>query len=240
MEIKLNNTDLALNEAQRKKLIKNMQNALNHNDFKEQVYLSLEGVLQILKALHSWNNAINYSNMRFVGYYLNGEQKFIHNTSANFSEIFELKNNTLGFLENDKTYSLFFSMPYELKARYNDFNQGEFILGVKTSNAVYPILSSFWQVKSDLIFNNHRTDTYSVNCVFKTPEQGDNLKLAVFGRQLDNLWVNPNYSPSQGLGANHILNARFNNLETKAIPEAFNNDNVFYKKIYCVVYEILD
>ncbi len=236
----LPNTNLALNEKQRKALIKNMQNALNHNDFKEQVYLSLEGVLQILKALNSWNNGINYSNMRFVGYYLNGEQKFIHNTSANFSEIFELKDNTLGFLENDKTYSLFFSMPYELKAMHNAFNQGEFILGVKTSNAIYPILSSFWQVKSDLVFNNHRTDTYSVNCVFKTPEQGENLKLAVFGRQLDNLWVNPNYSPSQGLGANYILNANFNNLEVKAIPEAFSNDNVFYKKIYCVVYEILD
>ncbi len=102
------------------------------------------------------------------------------------------------------------------------------------------LLSSFWQVKSDLVFNNHRTDTYSVNCVFKTPESGENLKLAVFGRQLNNLWTNPNYSPSQGLGENYILNANFNNLEVKAIPGAFSNDNVFYKKIYCVVYEILN
>ncbi len=236
----LTNTDLALNETQRKALIKNMQNALNHNDFKEQVYLSLEGVMEILKALNSWSNGLNYSNMRFVGHYLNGEQKFIHNTSANFSEIFELKNNTLGFLENDKTYSLFFSMPYELQARHNEFNQGEFILGVKSSNAVHPILNSFWQVKSGLVFNNHRTDIYSVNCVFKTPESGENLKLAVFGRQLNNLWTNPNYSPSQGLGADYILNANFNNLEVKAIPSAFSNDNVFYKKVYCVVYEILN
>ncbi len=236
----LPNTDLVLNETQRKALIKNMQNALNHNDFKEQVYLSLEGVMEILKALNNWSNGLNYSNMCFVGYYLNGEQKFIHNTSANFSEIFELKNNTLGCLENDKTYSVFFSMPYELQAHYNEFNQGEFILGVKTSNAVHPILSSFWQVKSGLVFNGHRTDTYSVNCVFKTPESGENLKLAVFGRQLNNLWTNPNYSPSQGLGANYILNANFNNLEVKAIPGAFSNDNVFYKKIYCVVYEILN
>ncbi len=236
----LPNTDLVLNETQRKALIKNMQNALNHNDFKEQVYLSLEGVMEILKALNGWSNGSNHSNMRFVGYYLNGEQKFIHNTSANFSEIFELKNNTLGYLENDKTYSVFFSMPYELQARYNGFNQGEFILGVKTSNAVHPILSSFWQVKSGLVFNDHRTDTYSVNCVFKTPESGENLKLSVFGRQLNNLWTNPNYSPSQGLGANYILNANFNNLEVKAIPGAFSNDNVFYKKIYCVVYEILN
>ncbi len=235
----LPNTDLLLNETQRKALIKNMQNALNHNDFKNQVYLSLEGVMEILKALNGWINGLNYSNMRFVGHYLNGEQKFIHNTSANFSEIFELKNNTLGYLENDKTYSLFFSMPYELRARYNEFNQGEFILGVNTSNAVYPILNSFWQVKSGLVFNDHRTDTYSVNCVFKTPESGENLKLAVFGRHLDNLWINPNYSPSQGLGADYILNANFNNLEVKAIPGAFSNDNVFYKKIYCVVYEIL-
>ncbi|WP_120938062.1 hypothetical protein [Helicobacter pylori] len=233
------NTDLALNETQRKALIKNMQNALNRNDFKEQVYLSLEGVMEILKALNAWNNGLNYSNMRFVGYYLNGAQKFIHNTSANFSEIFELKNNTMGFLENDKTYSLFFSMPYELQARYNEFNQGEFILGVKSSNAVHPILSSFWQVKSDLTINNRRTDTYSVNCIFKTPESGKNLKLAVFGRQLNNLWTNPNYSPSQGLGAGYILNANFNGLEVKATPGAFVNDNVFYKKIYCVVYEIL-
>ncbi len=236
----LTNTDLVLNETQRKALIKNMQNALNHNDFKDQVYLSLEGVMEILKALNGWSNGLNYSNMRFVGHYLNGEQKFIHNISANFSKIFELKNNTLGYLENDKTYFVLFSMPYELKARYNEFNQGEFILGVKSLNAVYPILNSFWQVKSDLVFNNHRTDTYSVNCVFKTPESGENLKLAVFGRQLDNLWINPNYSPSQGLGANYILNANFNNLETKAIPEAFSNDNVFYKKIYCAVYEILN
>ncbi|WP_120840802.1 hypothetical protein [Helicobacter pylori] len=236
----LPNTDLALNETQRKELIKNIQNALNHDDFKEQVYLSLEGVMEIIKALNGWSNGVNYSNMRFVGYYLNGEQKFIHNTSANFSEIFELKNNTLGYLENDKIYSLFFSMPYELQARYNEFNQGELILGVKSSNAVHPISSSFWQVKSDLVFNNHRTDTYRVNCVFKTPESGENLKLAVFGRQLNNLWTNPNYSPSQGLGAGYILNASFNNLETKAIPGAFSNDNVFYKKIYCVVYEILN
>ncbi len=236
----LPNTDLVLNETQRKALIKNMQNALNHNDFKEQVYLSLEGVMEILKALNGWSNGLNYSNMRFVGHYLNGEQKFIHNTSANFSEIFELKNNTLGYLENDKTYSLFFSMPYELQARYNEFNQGEFILCVKSLNAVHPILSSFWQVKSDLVFNNHRTDTYSVNCVFKTPESGENLKLALFGRQLNNLWTNPNYSPSQGLGEDYILNANFNNLEVKAIPGAFSNDNVFYKKIYCVVYEILN
>ncbi|MGL2449510.1 coiled-coil domain-containing protein [Helicobacter pylori] len=178
-------------------------------------------------------------NLKFLGIYVYGRQSFFKNESDEFRELFEFNSITL---KNNKSYIVQFSMPYELSTNgiYSE-SMGEMVLCLKTNNSVYPILNSFYQNKTACLCNNKITDTYHVNCIFKTPDLEADYKIALFVRKCKDLWVNVNYSSNtEGFETSFLNGAKFRNLTTQSIPKDFNNDRVFYKHSKALFYEILE
>ncbi|WP_367701833.1 coiled-coil domain-containing protein [Helicobacter pylori] len=178
-------------------------------------------------------------NLKFLKIHVYGRQSFFKNESDEFRELFEFANITL---KNNKSYIVQFSMPYELSTNgYYSESMGEMVLCLKADNNVYPIINSFYQNKTASLNNNEKIiDTYRVNCVFKTPEQEADYKIAVFARKHKDLWINVNYTNNtEGFETSFLNNERFANLTTHSIPTDYNNDWVFFKHSQAVVYEIL-
>ncbi|MCQ2687716.1 hypothetical protein JT130_01265 [Helicobacter pylori] len=179
-------------------------------------------------------------NLKFLGIYVYGRQSFFKNESDEFRELFEFASIRLSA---NKSYIVQFSMPYELSTNgiYNE-SMGEMVLCLKANNKVYPILNSFYQNKTaNLSSGNKIIDTYRVNCIFKTPEQEEDYKIALFARKHKDLWANVNYtSNTEGFETSFLNNARFANLTTQSLPTVYNNDWVFYKHSQALVYEILE
>ncbi len=178
-------------------------------------------------------------NLKFLEIFVYGKQKFFINESDEFIELFEFANITL---KNNKSYIVQFSMPYELSTNgiYSE-SMGEMVLCLKANNKTYPIINSFYQNKTaNLSRGNKIIDTYRVTCVFLTPSEEADYKIAVFARKHKDLWVNVNYtSNTEGFELSFLNNARFHNLTTQSIPRDYNNDWVFYKHSQALVYEIL-
>ncbi|WP_104761451.1 hypothetical protein [Helicobacter cetorum] len=177
-------------------------------------------------------------NIKFIGVFLYGVQELHRNKTRNFNEIFTFDSLSL---ESAKSYVISFNLPYQVGVSSpSESNMGEFILGLKSDSVVYPILSSFQNLKSNLVFSNKRTDNYFVRTAFKTPN-APNLKLALFGRDFRDLWTNVSFTGSiDGLGASYVNNSVFNQLQVRAIATDYNNNNAYNKSTHCVVYEILD
>ncbi len=179
-------------------------------------------------------------NVKFLGIYVYGRQSFFKNESDEFRELFEFANITL---KNNKSYIVQFSMPYELATNgiFSD-SMGEMVLCLKANNSVYPILNSFFQNKTaNLTSGNKIVDTYKTTCIFETPSEQADYKIAVFARKHKDLWINVNYmSNTEGFETSFLNNARFANLTTQSLPRDYNNDWVFYKHSKAIVYEILE
>ncbi|TPH93643.1 hypothetical protein FIM45_05820 [Helicobacter pylori] len=177
---------------------------------------------------------------KFLGIYVFGNQSFFKNESDEFKELFEFAN--IGLVVN-KSYIVEFSMPFELDTNgiYSE-SMGEMVLCLKANNKVYPIINSFYQNKTaDLSPNNKAIGTYRVSCVFKTPSEPADYKIAVFARKHKDLWVNVNYTNNiEGFETSFLNNARFSNLTTQSLPTDYNNDRVFYKNSQALVYEVLE
>ncbi len=178
-------------------------------------------------------------NMKFVGIYVYGRQSFFKNESDEFRELFAFDSIVL---KHNKTYTVQFSMPYELSTNgiYSG-SMGEMVLCLKAENKVYPIINSFYQNKTiNLMSGNKTVGTFVVNSLFKTPSEEADYKIALFARKHKDLWVNVNYtSNTEGFETSFLNNAKFANLTTHNIPTDYNNDWVFYKHSQALVYEIL-
>lgn len=201
--------------------------------------------LELEKLKTSTQNLVNTPrmqgvNMKFVGFYVYGRQKFFKNERNEFMELFEFANITL---KNNQGYIVQFSMPYELSTNgiYSE-SMGEMVLCLKANNKVYPIINSFYQNKTaNLINSNKLVHTYLVNSPFTTPSEEADYKIAVFARKHKDLWVNVNYtSNTDGFETSFLNNAIFANLTTQSLPTEYNNDRVFYKHSQALVYEILE
>ncbi|QDY61429.1 hypothetical protein CV728_08270 [Helicobacter pylori] len=178
-------------------------------------------------------------NMKFLGIYVYGRQSFFKNESDEFMELFEFASI---HLSANKTYIVQFSMPYELSTNgiYSK-SMGEMVLCLKSHSKVYPIINSFYQNKSINLFNNKSVDVYRASCVFKTPEQEADYKIALFARKHKDLWVNVNYtSNTEGFEVGFLNSAKFRGLTTQGILRDYNNDWVFYKHSQALFYEILE
>ncbi|GAA7864786.1 hypothetical protein HpMS191_00190 [Helicobacter pylori] len=176
---------------------------------------------------------------KFLGIYIYGNQSFFKNESDEFRELFEFANI---HLRAGKSYIVQFSMPYELFTNgiYSE-SMGEMVLCLKANSKVYPIINSFYQNKSIALFNNKVIDTYRCFCVFKTPSEKAEYKIAVFARKHKDLWVNVNYTANtDGFELSFLNNAQFRDLTTQSLPTDYNNDRVFYKHSQALVYEILE
>ncbi|WP_187849195.1 coiled-coil domain-containing protein [Helicobacter pylori] len=175
---------------------------------------------------------------KFLGVYVYGRQTLFENESNDFAELFEFSSI---HLQARKIYIVQFSMPFELSTNgiYSE-SMGEILLGLKTNGSVYPIVNSFYQLKTANLFNKKIINTYKTNCVFETPSEQADYKIAVFARKHKGLWVNVNYTPNiQGFEMSFLNNAVFKNSTTKKIPTAYSNDWVFYKHSQALVYEII-
>ncbi|WQV40850.1 hypothetical protein KVM91_02245 [Helicobacter pylori] len=155
---------------------------------------------------------------KFLGAYVYGIQSNFKNETDEFRELFEFDNLTL---EANRSYIVQFSMPYELLTNgiYSK-SMGEMVLCLKANNKVYPIINSFYQNKSaNLTTTNKIMGPYLVNCVFKTPSEKADYKIAVFARRYKDLWVNVNYTDNRhGFETSFLNNARFSNLTTQSLP----------------------
>ncbi|GAA9439798.1 hypothetical protein UBN10_12290 [Helicobacter pylori] len=179
-------------------------------------------------------------NVKFLGFYVYGRQSFFKNESEVFNELFEFSSI---HLSANKSYIVQFSMPYELSTNgVYSYSMGEMVLCLKNNSKVYPIINSFYQNKTANLTNNNKVaDTYRTNCIFKTPSEEANYKIAVFARKYKDLWLNVNYTDNiQGFETSFLNNAHFSNLTTQSLPKDYNNDWVFYKHSQALVYEILE
>ncbi|QDK11836.1 coiled-coil domain-containing protein [Helicobacter pylori] len=179
-------------------------------------------------------------NLKFVGIHVYGAQSFFKNESDEFRELFEFV--SIRLIAN-KSYIVQFSMPYELSTNgIHSDSMGEMVLCLKANSKVYPIINSFYQNKTaNLNSGNKSINTYRVNCIFKTPNQAADYKIAVFARKFKDLWINVNYTPNtEGFEVGFLNNARFANLTTQSLPRDYNNDWVFYKHSKALIYEILE
>ncbi|WQZ14231.1 hypothetical protein KVJ76_01005 [Helicobacter pylori] len=201
--------------------------------------------LELKKLKNSTQNLLNTPrmqgvNLKFLGTYIFGRQSFFKNESDEFRELFEFSKI---HLQNNKSYIVQFSMPYELSTDgiYSK-SMGEMVLCLKANSKVYPIINSFYQNKTaNLNTNNKIIETYRCSCIFKTPEHEADCKIAVFARKHKELWVNVNYtSNAEGFELSFLNNARFANLTTQSIPKDYNNNWVFYKCSQALIYEILE
>ncbi|WP_025454969.1 coiled-coil domain-containing protein [Helicobacter pylori] len=220
------------------------------NELKTQLIAELTQVknnlaLELEKLKANTQNLLNTPriqgvNLKFLGIYVYGRQSFFKNESDEFMELFEFANIVL---ENNKSYIVQFSMPYEVSTNglYSE-SMGEMVLCLKANNKAYPIINSFYQNKTALLGSGSKIiGTYRVNSPFKTQSDEANYKIAVFARKHKDLWINVNYtSNTGGFETSFLNNARFANLTTQSIPKDYNNDWVFYKHSQALVYEILE
>ncbi|MFP6167528.1 coiled-coil domain-containing protein [Helicobacter pylori] len=179
-------------------------------------------------------------NMKFLGIYVYGRQSFFKNESDEFRKLFEFDNINL---KNNKSYIVQFSMPYELSTNgIYSTSMGEMVLCLKADNKAYPIVNSFYQNKTiNLTTSNRVVSVYRCSCIFKTPSEQADYKIAVFARKHKDLWVNVNYtSNTEGLELDFLNNARFADLTTQSIPKDYDNNRVFYKHSQALVYEIME
>ncbi|WP_187854311.1 coiled-coil domain-containing protein [Helicobacter pylori] len=178
-------------------------------------------------------------NLKFLGTFVYGRQIFFKNESDAFMELFEFASIHLGA---NKSYIVQFSMPFEIDTSgiYSD-SMGEIVLALKAHSNAYPIINSFYQLKSIAVFNSKKLiDAYRVTCIFKTPSAEASYKIAVYARKHKDLWVNVNYtSNTEGFETSFLNNAHFANSTTQSLPTDYNNDWVFYKHSQALVYEIL-
>ncbi len=176
---------------------------------------------------------------KFLGIYVHGRQTLFKNESDEFMKLFEFANL---HLQANKSYIVQFSMPYELATNgiYSK-SMGEMVLASQANNKVYPIINSFYQNKTiNLKSNDKIMDTYRTTCVFETPSEQGDYKIAVFARKHKDLWVNVNYTDNtSGFETSFLNNAKFRDLTTQSIPTTYNNDWVFYKHSQVLVYEII-
>ncbi|GAA8159005.1 hypothetical protein HpBT123_15470 [Helicobacter pylori] len=176
---------------------------------------------------------------KFLGIYVYGRQTLFKNESDEFIELFEF---AFIHLQANKSYIVQFSMPYELSTNgiYSK-SMGEMVLCLKANSKAYPILNSFYQNKTTNLTTSAKiADTYRVNCIFETPSEQADYKIAVFARKHKDLWVNVNYtSNTSGFETSFLNNAKFRDLTTQSIATTYNNDWVFYKHSQALVYEIL-
>ncbi|WQT44029.1 hypothetical protein KVC87_03280 [Helicobacter pylori] len=176
---------------------------------------------------------------KFLGVYVYGAQKMFINESDEFIELFEFSNI---YLQANKSYIVQFSMPYELSTDgiYSP-SMGEFVLCLKANNNAYPIINSFYQNKTiNLTSENKNMNTYRTSCIFETPSEQADYKIAVFARKHKALWVNVNYTNNiSGFETSFLNNAKFRDLTTQSIATTYNNDWLFYKCSQAIVYEIL-
>ncbi len=176
---------------------------------------------------------------KFLGIYVYGRQTLFKNESDEFIELFEFANI---HLQANKSYIVQFSMPYELSTNgiYSE-SMGEMVLCLKANSKAYPILNSFYQNKTaNLSSGGKMIDTYRTNCIFETPSEQADYKIAVFARKHKDLWANVNYtSNTSGFETSFLNNAKFRDLATQSIATTYNNDWVFYKHSQAIVYEIL-
>ncbi|GAA7813240.1 hypothetical protein HpMS14_14950 [Helicobacter pylori] len=177
--------------------------------------------------------------IKFLGIYVYGRQTLFKNDSNEFMELFEFDS----ILQANKTYIVKFSMPYELSTDgiYSP-NMGEMVLCLKANSKAYPIINSFFQNKNTLLNNSNKiVDTYRTTCIFKTPSEQADYKIAVFSRRHKDLWVNVNYTDNTGgFETSFLNNASFRGLTTQSIPTTYKNDWVFYKHSQAIVYEVLE
>ncbi|GAA7304095.1 hypothetical protein HpCK59_10520 [Helicobacter pylori] len=237
LQIVRNNETQKLNEA---------GNELKNNLVAELTKVKDNLALGLLEKLKSTTQSllntprIQGVNMKFLGIYIYGRQVFFKNERDEFGELFELASIHLGA---NKNYIVQFSMPYELitDGIYSE-SMGEMVLCLKANSKVYPIINSFYQNKTANLINNYKIiDTYRVNCIFKTPSEEADYKIAVFARKHKDLWVNVNYTDNtQGFETSFLNNAHFSNLTTQSLPTDYNNDRVFYKHSQALIYEILE
>ncbi len=178
-------------------------------------------------------------NLKFLGIFVYGRQKYFKNESDEFRELFEFDSITL---KNNKSYIVQFSMPYELSTNgiYSE-NMGEMVLCLKANNKAYPIINSFFQMKTANLNNSNKSiDTYKVNSIFLTPTEEADYKIALFARKHNSLWINVNYtSNTEGFETSFLNNASFINFTTQSLPKDYNNDRVFYKHSKALIYEVL-
>ncbi|GAA8798666.1 hypothetical protein DUHN25_09660 [Helicobacter pylori] len=174
---------------------------------------------------------------KFLGIYVYGVQKKFVNQSNNFMELFDFASLCL---QANKNYIVQFSMPYELSTNGVYGDMGEMVLCLKANSKVWPIINSFYQNKTlHLNRDNKDINTYRTNCVFKTPSEQADYKIAVFARKHEDLWVNVNYtSNTQGFEASFLNSARFSNLTTQSLSTDHHNEWAFYKHSQAIVYEI--
>ncbi|GAA9671623.1 hypothetical protein HpVH12_14570 [Helicobacter pylori] len=174
--------------------------------------------------------------IKFLDFFVYGFQTFFVNPSDRFMELFELQGISL---QANKNYIVQFSMPFELSILDRE-NMGEIVLCLKANSKVYPIINSFYQPKTIILFNNKIVNCYKVDCPFKTPSEQVDYKIAVFARRYKDLWVNVNYSTStHGFETSFLNNAEFDNFTTQSLSTDYSNDRVFYKHSQALVYEIL-
>ncbi|GAA7824025.1 hypothetical protein HpBT0262_09500 [Helicobacter pylori] len=176
---------------------------------------------------------------KFLGIYVYGRQMLFKNESDEFIELFEFANNNLS---PNKSYIVQFSMPYKLSTSgtYSE-SMGEMVLCLKANSKVWPIINSFYQNKStNLTSGNKIIDTYRTNCIFETPSEQADYKIAVFARKHKDLWVNVNYTSNiHGFEPSFLNHSKFRNFTTQSIATTYNNDWVFYKHSQAIVYEIV-
>lgn len=176
---------------------------------------------------------------KFLGIYVYGRQTLFKNEGDEFIELFEFAST---HLEANKSYIVQFSMPYELSTNgiYSE-SMGEMVLCLKANSKVYPIPNSFYQNKTaNLSAGNKIMDTYRDTCIFETPSEQADYKIAIFARKHKDLWVNVNYTANtSGFETSFLNNARFRNFTTQSISTTYNNDWVFHKHSQAIIYEIL-
>ncbi|GAA8492599.1 hypothetical protein HpNP92_02570 [Helicobacter pylori] len=177
-------------------------------------------------------------NLKFLGIYVYGNQSFFKNESDEFKELFELDTN----LKANKSYIVELSIPYELSTNgiYSN-SMGEMVLCLKANSKVYPIINSFYQIRTINLTNNMKFfNNYKATCIFETPSEQADYKIAVFARNHKDLWLNVNYTANMdGFETSFLTNARFKDFTIQSIPTKYNNDWVFYKHSQAIVYEIL-
>ncbi len=173
---------------------------------------------------------------KFLGIYVYGAYKLFQNPSDEFMKLFEFSSS---HLQANKSYIVEFSMPYILEI--DDTNTGEMVLCLKANSKVWPIVNSFYQNRTIALFSNNKViEVYRTTCVFETPNEQADYKIAVFSRRHKKLWVNVTYDNNTVSFETSFLNsANFRSFTTQSIAGTYNNNIGHYKRSQAIIYEIL-
>ncbi len=205
---------------------------------KQRLEATIKQELEALKASNEVSNPRIKGALKFLGYCVYGKQLSFTNRSAVFYELFEFCDITL---QANKSYIVQFSMPFELDTDgYYTDSMGEMVLCLKANSKVWPIVNSFYQTKTAALIANKNIGFYRTTCVFETPSEQADYKIAVFARKHKQLWVNVNYTSNiNGFETSLLNDASFDGATTQSIPTKYHNDIIFYKNSQALVYEIL-